>query len=148
MADSDNGDLWQQMGEQVHAIVPGHQKTLFIEAIKPVIESADEALFWAECLCTDNLSHDAEGHVVVCEAGHDFYQAACEALDEHGVDYDYFISHIREKTGVDNHQLYMPVRIALTGMLHGPELEKVLQLVGVDQARIRFEQVMDLCHCH
>jgi glutamyl/glutaminyl-tRNA synthetase len=148
MLDTNDEDLWQLMGERVHALVPDNQKALFVAAVKPVIQSADEALFWAECLCTDKLEHDDEGHLVVCEAGHDFYQAACEALDAHGVDYDYFINHIREKTGACDHNLYMPVRIALTGMLHGPELDKILKLVGVAQARIRFEQVMDLCHCH
>ena len=92
--------------------------------------------------------HGDEGRVVVCEAGHDFYQAACEAIDAHGEDYDYFINHIREKTGREDNRLYMPVRIALTGVLHGPDLDKVLKLVGSDQARVRFDQVMDLCHSH
>ena len=148
MLDTDDEALWQLMGDEVHAIVPDNQKDLFLAAVKPVIQSADEALFWAECLCTDKLEHDDEGHVVVCAAGHDFYQAACDALDEHGVNYDYFISYIREKTGAHDQQLYMPIRIALTGLLHGPELDKILELVGVAQARLRFEQVMDLCHSH
>jgi len=85
---------------------------------------------------------------VVCAAGHDFYQAACEAIDEHRDDYAYFIHHIMEKTGATDKNLHMPVRIALTGVLHGPELEKIFHLIGPDQARVRFEQVMDLCHCH
>ena len=144
----DTETLWQAMGNEVHDIVPGEQKELFIDTVKPVIKSANEALFWAQRLCTDQLTHGDEGRVVVCEAGHDFYQAACEAIDEHGVDFDYFIQHIREKTGAEGHQLLMPIRIALTGVLHGPELDKVLQLVGPEQARVRFEQVMDLCHCH
>ena len=145
---TDDETLWQQMGEAVHRIVPPENKALFIETIKPSINSPEEALFWAERLCTDQLTHGDEGRVVVCEAGHDFYQAACEAIDEHGEDYDYFINHIREKTGREDNRLYMPVRIALTGVLHGPDLDKVLKLVGSDQARVRFDQVMDLCHSH
>lgn len=144
----DKETLWLEMENEVHQLVPSEQKDLFIEAIQPAMESIDDALFWAQRLCTDQLTHGDEGRVVVCEAGHDFYQAACEAIDEHGIEYDYFIQHIQQKTGAAGHRLLMPVRIALTGVLHGPELDKVLQLIGPDQARVRFEQVMDLCHCH
>lgn len=148
MADIDHEQLWQQMDEKVHAIVGDDIRGLFIETIQPCIQSASEALFWAECLCTDQLTHGDEGRVVVCKAGHDFYQAACEAVEEHGDDYHYFIAHIKEKTGADGNDLYMPIRIALTGVLHGPDLDKILKLVGPVQARVRFEQVMDLCHSH
>lgn len=148
MHDIDNEELWQMMGDDVHRIVPEASKALFIETIKPIIDSAGEALFWAERLCTDKLTHGDEGRVVVCEAGHDFYQAACDAIDDHDGDFEYFMRHIAEKTGTSGQSLEMPVRIALTGVLHGPELKKVFQLVGSLQARVRFEQVMDLCHCH
>ncbi|MDH5472284.1 MAG: hypothetical protein OEY87_06460 [Gammaproteobacteria bacterium] len=148
MKDITNESLWDMLDARVHELVDNDKRNLFIDAIKGVIESPDEALFWAEILCTDKLTHGDEGRVVVCEAGHDFYQAACEAIDEHGEDYAYFINHISEITGAKNKRLEMPVRIALTGVLHGPDLEKIFYLLGPVQARVRFEQVMDLCHCH
>lgn len=148
MHDIDNEELWQMMDDRVHRIVPDEKKDLFIETIRPVIDSADEGIFWAQRLCTDELTHGDEERVVVCRAGHDFYQAACEAIDEHDGDFDYFLKHITEKTGASGKDLEMPVRIALTGVLHGPELQKVFELVGSVQAKVRFEQVMDLCHCH
>jgi glutamyl-tRNA synthetase len=148
MHDIDNEELWQMMGAEVHEIVPNSKKKLFIDTIKPVIESTDEALFWAQRLLTDQLTHGDEERVVICEAGHDFYQAACDAIDDHDGDFEYFMRHITGKTGASGKALEMPIRIALTGMLHGPELKKVFKLVGSDQAKLRFEQVMDLCHCH
>ena len=75
MQELDNNQLWELMGEQVHKLVTDEKKVLFIETIKPCLKSADEALFWAKCLCTDDLTHGDEGRVVVCKAGHDFYQA-------------------------------------------------------------------------
>ncbi len=148
MQELDNNKLWELMGEQVHQLVTDEKKILFIETVKPCLKSADEALFWAKCLCTDDLTHGDEGRVVVCEAGHDFYQAAVEAIEQHGEDYDYFINHIQEKTSAKDNALFMPVRIALTGVLHGPDLDKIIKLIGAEQAKIRFEQVMDFCHCH
>lgn len=148
MQNPDNNQLWELMGAQVHEIVTDDKRDLFIKTIQPVIKSPDEALFWAIRLCTDQLTHGDEERVVVCEAGHDFYQAAVEAIDEHGDDYAYFIKHIAEKTGTRDKKLEMPIRIALTGVLHGPDLENVFKLMGPVQARVRLEQVMDLCHCH
>jgi len=148
MHDIDNEELWQMMGAEVHEIVPENKKNLFIDTIKPVIESSDQALFWAQRLCTDQLTHGDEERVVVCEAGHAFYQAACDAIDSHDSDFEYFMQHIADATGANGKALEMPIRIALTGMLHGPELIKVFELVGSEQAKLRFEQVMDLCHCH
>ncbi|MDH5766714.1 MAG: hypothetical protein OEZ38_11925 [Gammaproteobacteria bacterium] len=148
MNDLTNEDFWQQLDERVRDMIAEDKRDLFIETIKPVIESVDEAVFWAKTLCTDQLTHGDEGRVVVCEAGHDFYQAAVEAIDQHPDDYAYFIDHIVAATGARDRKLEMPVRIALTGVLHGPELEKIFHLVGPEQARLRFEQVMDLCHCH
>ncbi len=148
MQNLENNQLWELMGAEVHNIVADDKRELFIQTIRPVIKSPEEALFWAQCLCTDQLTHGDEERVVVCEAGHDFYQAAVEAVDEHGDDFKYFINHIMEKTGVRDRKLEMPIRIALTGVLHGPDLEYVFKLIGPEQARIRLEQVMDLCHCH
>lgn len=148
MQNLDDDQLWEQMGAKVHAIVTEDKRELFIKTVAPVINQAEEALFWAQCLCTDQLTHGDEERVVVCEAGHDFYQAAVDAIDEHGDDYEYFISHIADKTGFRDKKLEMPIRIALTGVLHGPDMKNVLKLIGPVQARVRLEQVMDLCHCH
>lgn len=148
MKNLSDDDFWQQLEQKVRDLVADDKRSMFIGAIKPVVESPDEVLFWAETLCTDKLTHGDEGRVVVCEAGHDFYQAACEAIDEHADDYTYFIKHITEATGLSGRRLEMPVRIALSGVLHGPDLEMIFHLVGPEQARLRFEQVMDLCHCH
>ena len=44
-----------------------------------------------------------------------------------------------EKTGRKGKQLFMPLRQALTGMEHGPELADLLVLIGPEKARQRLE---------
>lgn len=139
---------WQQLDERVRQLVPPDKQALFVAMVRDVIESRDAASFWAQCLFTDQIIHGDESRVVVCKAGHDFYQAAIEAIVQHGEDFDYFIEYIRDKTGLDGKYLEMPLRIALTGMLHGPDLRLVFKLMDTDRAHLRLEQVMDLCHCH
>ncbi len=46
-------------------------------------------------------------------------------------------SAVKEKTGRKGKQLFMPLRQALTGMDHGPELAVVLMLIGPEVARER-----------
>lgn len=44
---------------------------------------------------------------------------------------------LKEKTGRKGKALFMPLRQALTGMSHGPEMDKLLVLIGPDKARAR-----------
>ncbi|MBX2833797.1 MAG: glutamate--tRNA ligase [Micavibrio sp.] len=44
---------------------------------------------------------------------------------------------VKEKTGRKGKQLFMPLRLALTGMEHGPELNNMLLLIGPETAKQR-----------
>jgi nondiscriminating glutamyl-tRNA synthetase len=39
---------------------------------------------------------------------------------------------VQKETGVKGKNLWMPVRIALTGEMHGPELPAVIEILGKD----------------
>lgn len=49
------------------------------------------------------------------------------------------IKYVKEITGVKGKDLFMPVRAALTGMLHGPELDKIFDILGKDSALKRIK---------
>lgn len=40
---------------------------------------------------------------------------------------------IQNETGIKGKDLWMPVRVALTGQMHGPELPKVIEIFGLDK---------------
>ncbi len=48
-------------------------------------------------------------------------------------------NEVKEKTGRKGKQLFMPLRQALTGMEHGPELADLLVLIGPEKAKQRLE---------
>ena len=48
-----------------------------------------------------------------------------------------WINSVKEKTGKKGKELFMPIRIALTGMEHGPELPVLLPLLGPDKVKTR-----------
>jgi glutamyl-tRNA synthetase len=48
-----------------------------------------------------------------------------------------WVNTLKEKTGRKGKALFMPLRQALTGMEHGPEMDKMLLLIGPEKARER-----------
>lgn len=51
---------------------------------------------------------------------------------------------VQETTGARGKQLYMPIRVAVTGKLHGPELAKALTILGKDECIARCEKIQNL----
>ena len=76
---------------------------------------------------------------IVQTAGAAFFGAALAALGEAGSDWKRLTTLVRERTGAQGAGLYMPLRIALTGQSHGPELAPLLKLMNPATARRRLE---------
>ena len=51
-----------------------------------------------------------------------------------------WVGELKEKTGRKGKALFMPLRLALTGVEHGPELADLLPLIGEDRARNRLHK--------
>jgi glutamyl-tRNA synthetase len=46
---------------------------------------------------------------------------------------------VKEKTGASGKALFMPLRLALTGLEHGPELKALLPLIGPERTTKRLK---------
>ncbi len=76
---------------------------------------------------------------VIEAAGPGFFAAAAAAAGEAGTDLKQLTKLLKERTGRKGADLFMPLRVALTGQLHGPELAPLFRLIPSDIARRRFE---------
>ena len=132
-------ELWQWMGAQVHTCVPPQARTQFIEAVRSNITVPADALKWARIIFTEDWTptHDAAG--LSATAGGDFFTSARVALEQHGTDFKALAEHIKAATGAKGKALFMPLRAALTGELDGPEMAKLLPLIGRERAQRRLE---------
>ena len=54
------------------------------------------------------------------------------------------IKSIQKDTGVKGKNLFMPIRIASTGSMHGPELNTSLELLGKERVSARVKVALDL----
>lgn len=78
------------------------------------------------------------------EVPSDFYDKALELLPqtEWGeTSWSLWMNAMKDATGLKGRKLIMPLRLALTGREHGPEMKTLLLLLGEDTIRKRLEKI-------
>ena len=50
---------------------------------------------------------------------------------------------LKKETGAKGKNLFMPVRIALTGKMHGPEMVEIIEVLGRDTIIERIEYMLE-----
>jgi glutamyl-tRNA synthetase len=130
-------ELWQWMGKQVHQIVPETARDEFIKAIRPNINFPKQAVEWAKILFTDDTVRQQEAQSVIDNTEKEFFNHAITALQASQGDYKQLIKQLKQTSGAKGKKLFMPLRAALTGAIHGPELANLLSLMGTERAKMR-----------
>lgn len=113
--------------------VPSGSRGSFVRAVRPNCEFPSDVAHWAGILFGEELNMGEEALGVVREAGSGFFDRATEAVAREGAS----VEAIKAATGEKGRRLFMPLRAALTGELHGPELKAVLELLGTQRAAAR-----------
>ncbi len=131
--------LWAWMGSAVHRRVPPASRDEFVRAVWPNIRFPVDAVFWAERLFGAELPVSPEARAVILQAGPAFFAQALTAYDEHGAAYQPLVEGLKQRTGAKGKHLFMPLRAALTGEIHGPELAHILALLPPETMRRRLQ---------
>ena len=114
-----------------------HTATAFVAAILPNLVLPKDALPWAEVVFGGPPALEEGGEAVVREAGAGYFAAAAAAAAKSGNDLGAIAGAARAASGRNGKQLYMPLRLALTGRAHGPELAPLLKAMPPGKARER-----------
>src|SRR5579883_2008058 len=109
----------------------------FIGAVLPNVVLPEDAQPWARIVFGPPPELDADGEKVVREAGDRYFAAAAQAAAQSGNDLPAIAAAVRAATGRKGAELYMPLRLALTGRSHGPELAPLLKAMPPGQAQAR-----------
>jgi glutamyl-tRNA synthetase len=96
-----------------------------------------DALRWARIVFTDKFSISHAAREAMAAAGQEFFAGARQALEKHGADFKAVSESVKQARSVSGKSLFQPLRAALTGELDGPEMAKLLPLIGVERARQR-----------
>ena len=109
----------------------------FVAAVLPNVVLPQDALPWARIVFGGPPELEAEGEQIVRRAGPQFFAAAAQAAAHGGHDLSAIASAVRAATGRKGAELYMPLRLALTGRGHGPELAPLLKAMPAGEAQAR-----------
>jgi glutamyl/glutaminyl-tRNA synthetase len=88
----------------------------------------------------DDVPFEAEATTQVADAGADFFRNAGRLFDVHANDFKAWTRAVADATARKGARLYMPLRSALTGATHGPELAPLVALMGAERVRRRLER--------
>ncbi len=141
-------DFWLLIKQDVEHIVPIDKNMEFADLILPNILMPNEALSWANAFFATRLPVLEEKYkIILYQAGKQFFTTAQDFLQQQpDASLEDLLTAIKTATGTKGKALFMPVRIALTGKEHGPELAKILTLMGNTTAKLRFAQAASQCH--
>lgn len=131
--------LWDWLGEAVRQAVPEQVQGEFLEAVRPNVRFPEDARDWAARLFSDVLPLDEEARALTTAAGAAFFAHALAAYERHGASYKALVDDLKQRSGAKGKALFMPLRAALTGMTHGPELAHILSLVPPALVRQRLQ---------
>lgn len=74
---------------------------------------------------------------------HPFFECICKGKDEISFDEaKELINKTKELSGNKGQDLFMPIRLAITGNEHGPELNKIISILGKKTIRERLSKVL------
>jgi len=99
----------------------------FIAAVLPNIVLPEDARPWVDVVFGAPPAPGAAEEQILRSAGGGFFTAAAKAAEQSGNDLQPIAAAVRAATGRKGADLYMPLRVALTGLAHGPELAPLLR---------------------
>jgi len=140
VAAADDATLWGWLGHRVHERLAraGVEGEAFVAAVRENLRLPEDADHWAEVVAGE-VAPEPEAAEELAGAGREYFTAALEALALHGTAFKPLTAEIGERAGVRGRALYRPLRAALTGRLHGPEIGPLLVLMGADRASRRLQ---------
>ena len=115
--------------------ISGPKAEAFWEAVRPNLEKVRDASDWWQVV---TVAKSADESVAAEDV--DFVRAAFDVLPQSPFNQDSWkawTSTVKAATGRSGKSLFMPLRIALTGRSHGPELAALLPLIGREETLAR-----------
>ena len=109
----------------------------FIGAILPNLVLPEDARGWVDIVFGGPPELEPQAAAAVSAAGSGYFAAAAAAAERDGNDLPAIAGAVRAATGRKGAALYMPLRAALTGRAHGPELAPLLKAMPPGKARER-----------
>lgn len=117
----------------------------FITAIRGNIVTYQDVEFWANQFFVKNLDYSAlpeTEKAFLINAGAAYFEAAKQGIQEQGIDKNILFGILKTQLNLKGPALFMPMRIAMSGVSFGPEMDKIFTLLGKTGLVTRLDQVL------
>jgi nondiscriminating glutamyl-tRNA synthetase len=135
--------LAEWLGDALAEAVPPAVRAPFLRVVRDNISFPGEARDWARRLFAGPPPPDAHARRAMEEAGAAFFAAALGALSPPPADFRELAARVGAVTGHKGRHLFMPLRAALTGLTHGPEMKDLWPLLGTERVTERLAHARD-----
>ncbi len=125
---------WELAGPRLHALGLDHADEAFWEAVRPNLSVFAEVADWYAVV------HGPVTSAVETDDDRAFLAQAAALLPQEPWDaatWKLWTGQVKEATGRKGKTLFLPLRLALTGRGHGPEMSHLLPLIGRGRAMDR-----------
>ncbi|MEZ5791168.1 MAG: glutamate--tRNA ligase [Nitratireductor sp.] len=127
-----HGMDWAAVASRFEPNAFGGQGEAFWNAIRENLEKVGDANGWWDRLANATPVIDSEDRDFLVEA-----KAMLPAGDVTSATWSAWTTAVKEKTGRKGRGLFMPLRKALTGMEHGPDMGAILPIIGRERILAR-----------
>ena len=121
-----------------------------IEAVKGNLTKMSDLPQFAELFYRSEVEPDgaAERELIERKESKQVFNRFIDGIEEYeeisAKDFKEIMKKVQNETGIKGKNLWMPVRIALTGQSHGPELPMLIEYFGKEEVVTRIKKVMGI----
>ncbi len=122
-----------------------HRLGPLVGLVRDNIEMPQDVAAWARRLCGAQVPPAGEAErAALCAAGSEFFATALQ-LAAPASTFGAFAKDVGTRTGRKGKALYMPLRIALSGVMHGPEMGRIWEWLGAQRRDARLRAALEQC---
>jgi glutamyl-tRNA synthetase len=134
-------EVW--LADHLPAELQGPERSAFVRAVRHNVVFPSDVRQWVEVVFGQTLRYEESALESIRTAGESFFAAAQDVFSAEG-EFKQKVKTLGARTARKGPSLYMPLRAALTGLTHGPELGPIVELLGAERILQRIEQARSL----
>lgn len=122
--------------------IPTEKITEFAELVRDNLLMPSDVSEWVDAVAAPKLNFSDANKQLLQQAGTEFFAAATDATQANAnITFKELSEAVKERTGRKGKELFMPLRVALTGQNHGPELARLMAFMSHELILSRFADV-------
>jgi len=130
-------ELLEWLGNRVAPLGASARRAAFVTAVRGNLLFPADVEPLVRIVCDREVAPDDTAAGEIAAAGREFFEQAGAAWQTHGADFRAWTRAVGAATGRKGAALFMPLRAALTGSTHGPELAPLTALMGTERVAER-----------